>query len=105
MWVTLEAALCCRSAARRAQIGLADPIVVNRYLLLALFGGFQVLACLSDILLTIDFAADHVTSGSTDLLLGGCELAGIAALWLAFFPPAAYLDWVVGSKQSVGAAA
>jgi hypothetical protein len=99
-WVTLEAALCRRIAVRRAKIGLGDPIITNRYLLLALFGGFQVLACMSDILLGSELAANHGASGAADMLLGGCELAGIAAMWLAFFPPAAYLEWVVGSKQA-----
>ena len=74
---------------------------MNRYLLLALFGGFQVLACLSDILLAIDFAEKQAASGSADLLLGAFELAGIAALWLAFFPPAIYRNWVIGSNQLV----
>jgi hypothetical protein len=98
VWVTFEASLCRRNAVRRSRIGLADPIVMNRYLLLAIFGGFQALACLSDILLTVDFASDREVSGRADFLLGACELAGIVALWLAFFPPQAYLDWVGGSK-------
>jgi hypothetical protein len=104
-WLTLEAALCRRSAVRRAQIGLADPIVMNRYLLMVIFGGFQVLACFSDILLSIDFAANQAVSARADLLLGGSELAGIGALWLAFFPPEAYLDWVAGSKRTADEAA
>jgi hypothetical protein len=98
VWVTVEAALCHRSASRRAKVGLGDPVIMNRYLLFALFGGFQVLACLSDILLGIDFAVNQAASGSADLLLGASELAGIAALWLAFFPPSAYLKWVIGSN-------
>jgi hypothetical protein len=100
VWMTFEAVRCRRHMVRRARIGLADPIIMNRYLLLALFGGFQVLACLSDILLAIDMAAHQAVSAAADLFLGGSELAGIAALWLAFFPPDAYLDWVGGSKQT-----
>ncbi len=100
VWLMVEAVLCRRNAVRRAQIGLADPIIVNRYLLLVVFGGFQVLACLTDILMAIDFAATNAASGLADLLVGGSELAGIATLWLAFFPPKAYLDWVVGSRQT-----
>jgi hypothetical protein len=85
-------------------VGLGDAVVMNRYLLLALFGGFQVLACLSDILVASELAANQAASDRADLLLGGCELAGIAALWLAFFPPAAYLGWVAGSKQAAAEA-
>ena len=100
VWMTYEASLCRRDAMRRARIGLTDPGVANRYLLFALFGGFQVLACLSDILLATQFAADQTISTSADLILGSCELAGIAALWLAFFPPASYRSWVAGSTQT-----
>jgi hypothetical protein len=100
MWMTLEAMRCRLNAARRARIGRADPIVMNRYLLLALFGGFQVIACLSDILLTIEYLATQATSIAADLLLGGFELAGIAALWLVFFPPRVYLDRVEGSDRT-----
>jgi hypothetical protein len=100
LWMALESFLCRRSATRRGRIGLGDPIVANRYLLLTLFGGFQVLACLSDILMANDLAADQAASYAADLILGGFELAGIAALWLAFFPSTAYLAWVVGSHHT-----
>jgi hypothetical protein len=99
-WFLVEAALSYRVAARRSQIGLSDPIVVNRYLLLALFGALQTLACLSDLLVTIDVTADQSTSVWSDLLLGGSEIAGIALLWLAFFPPRGYLAWVGGSAPT-----
>jgi len=105
VWMALEAGHCRRNAVRRARIGLGDPIVMNRYLLLALFGGFQTVACLSDILLAAQFAANQEVTGTADLLLGGFELAGIAALWLAFFPPEAYLDWVGGSRRAADGAA
>ncbi|MBW2293628.1 MAG: hypothetical protein JRG89_04350 [Deltaproteobacteria bacterium] len=104
-WMALEAMLCRRGAMRRARIGLGNPIVANRYLLLAVFGAFQVLACMSDILLALDYASTQAVSGTSDLILGACELAGIAALWLAFFPSTAYLDWVAGSKQTANEAA
>jgi hypothetical protein len=105
VWMTIEAMRCRRDSVRRARIGLADPIVMNRYLLFAFFGGFQVLACLSDILLTIEYATNQAASESADLLLGSFELAGIAALWLTFFPPEKYLDWVNGSKRIADEAA
>jgi hypothetical protein len=104
VWMALEAFLCRRSAKRRVRVGLGDPIVTNRYLLLALFGGFQVFACLTDILLAIDYAAGQSVSEATDLILGGFELAGIAALWLAFFPPTAYQEWVAGPQRAAGEA-
>jgi hypothetical protein len=105
VWLMVEATLCRNSAVRRARIGLGDPVVTNRYLLLAVFGGFQVLACLSDILLGFDLSTAQGASGLADTLLGGCELAGIGVLWLAFFPPPAYLAWLSGSNQPADQAA
>jgi hypothetical protein len=104
-WMTAEAIGAQRVAARRSQIGLSDEVVVNRYQLLAIFGALQTLACATDILMTIDVAADRTASAVVDGLLGGLELAGIATLWLAFFPPAVYLAWVSGSSAAVPARA
>lgn len=97
VWMTAEAAGAHRVAAKRTKIGLSDRAVVNRYLLFGIFGALQTLACLSDILMAIDFATAGAASALADGLLGGLEVAGIATLWLAFFPPAAYLAWVSGS--------
>ena len=97
VWMTAEAVGAHRAAARRLKIGLSDRAVVNRYLLLGIFGALQTLACSSDILMAVDFATHGAASALADGLLGGLEVAGIATLWLAFFPPAAYLAWVSGS--------
>jgi hypothetical protein len=99
LWLTVEAALCRRTASKRARVGLGDPLISNRYLLIVAFGGFQVLACSSDILLAFDFSQNQAASETADLLLGAFELMGIAAMWLAFFPPAAYRDWIVGPNK------
>jgi hypothetical protein len=100
IWMTIEAVLCRRGAMLRAKIGLGEPVITNRYLLFALFGVFQVLACMSDILLQLDVASTQAISGTSDIILGACELAGIAALWLAFFPSASYLEWAAGSNRT-----
>lgn len=99
-WMTAEAMGAHRVAARRSGIGLCDPVVVNRYGLLAIFGALQTLACFTDILMAIDFATERSASVLADGLLGGLELVGIATLWLAFFPPAAYLAWVSGASTA-----
>lgn len=97
VWMTAEAVGAHRVAAKRTKIGLSDRVVVNRYLLFGIFGALQTLACFSDIFMAIDFATAGAASALADGLLGGLEIAGIATLWLAFFPPAAYLAWVSGS--------
>jgi hypothetical protein len=100
VWLAVEALLAYGIAAKRARIGLSEPLVANRYLLFGIFGVLQVLACLSDIPLAAEMAADHAASPVTDAVLGSMELASIASLWIAFFPPSAYLKWVTGSTPA-----
>ena len=93
-WMCWEALLCQRGAKKRARIGLCPPIVANRYLLLALFGGFQVLACFADLYWAHDKEGGETVSMVSDALLGGAEIASVTLLWLAFFPPRIYQNWI-----------
>lgn len=94
LWLAWEALLYRRSAKKRARIGLCLPIVANRYLLIGLFGVLQVLACAADLSLANDLDEAQTVSRITDVLLGGAEIASVAVLWLAFFPPRDYVDWI-----------
>ena len=93
-WMCLEAMLSRRGAQKRVRLGLCEPIVANRYLLLALFGSFQFLACLADLLFAADISGSQAVSMISDALLGGSEIASVAVLWLAFFPPPFYTNWI-----------
>ena len=94
VWMCLEATRYRRSAMKRVRIGVCPPEVANRYLLLTLFGGFQVLACLADLYWAHDRNVSKSISMVSDALLGGTEIASVALLWLAFFPPLFYTNWV-----------
>ena len=100
IWVTIEAFVCYAGANRRVRVGLCDPIVANRYLLFGWFGVFQTFACITDILVTLDYTANQTLSGGLDGLLGAMEMAGIVMLSLAFFPPAFYQRWIVAPAAS-----
>jgi hypothetical protein len=93
-WICAEALHARRGALKRARIGLCPPIVANRYLLLALFGAFQVIACLGDLSLANDLGERQVASQVSDLLVGGAEIASIATLGVALLPPYWYRDWI-----------
>jgi hypothetical protein len=97
IWLTFEAFHAYARAKKRLRIGLCEGAVVNRYLLWGCFGAFQVLACAGVIIVALDSITDNVVSGWSDILLTGTEMASIGALWLAFFPPAAYLSWLTDS--------
>jgi hypothetical protein len=93
-WMCWEALLSRQGARKRVRLGLCEPIVANRYLLLALFGGFQFLACLADLSIAADISGSQAVSLISDALLGGSEIASVAVLWLAFFPPRFYTNWI-----------
>jgi hypothetical protein len=101
VWMSIEAFLAYRSAKRRAQIGLCDPTVANRYLLFGWFGAFQAFASGSDIPEAMQYSIDGTVSSEIDLLLGTLVMIRTAILFLAFFPPAAYLSWITGAQKNV----
>jgi hypothetical protein len=104
VWMCGEATLCRISAQKRARLDLVQPIVVNRYLLLALFGAFEVLACLSDLSFAYDISSTQSISVASNVLLGSTEIASVAVLWLAFFPPTFYASWIA-RRAAIPAAA
>jgi hypothetical protein len=93
-WMCVEAMLSRQGARKRVRLGLCEPIVANRYLLLAFFGGFQFFACLADLSFAADISGNQAISMISDVLLGSSEIASVAVLWLAFFPPPFYANWI-----------
>ena len=94
VWLCGEAMLSHLGARRRARLGLCTPVVANRYLLLALFGGFQILACLADLSYAADLTNSETASLVSEVMLGSTEIVSVAVLWLAFFPPGFYENWI-----------
>jgi hypothetical protein len=94
VWMCVEALLSRHGAQKRVRIGLCAPVVANRYLLLALFGGFQVVACLADLSFAADLDGGQTASLFSGALLGGTEIISVMVLWFAFFPPPFYTNWI-----------
>lgn len=96
MWLFTECLLHHRLLVRRLRIGLADPVVANRFLLFAVWSG--VLALLPGVML---MAATLVTSEAGDtrspffaLLVRITGFGIYGAIWLSFLPPRAYTRWL-----------
>lgn len=90
-WTAAEGLLQHRMAMRRLALGLADPVVANRFLLWGLFGVMATginAASLTGVLLDRDPASSLVIL----LPMGVLGAAASGAMYLAFFPPA----WYVG---------
>ncbi len=94
-WGCLEALLYYRDARKRAALGLADPVVANKFALWGIYSGsYGVVQLLFIIALA---SPDGYTGlGSLDIFL---TLIGIMSLWIAFFPPRFYQAWLRGSSS------
>jgi hypothetical protein len=93
-WMCCEGFISHAAAKKRVRIRLCDPIVANRYLLFACFGFCQVAACAADLIWAYGNSTEGIVSSIAIGLLGGTEIASVAALWLAFFPPLVYRRWI-----------
>ncbi len=95
LWTSVESFRYHRMLMRRHALGLADPVVCNRVLLWALSG----LAGTLMILAVIGFFLNDVVvvrSSPAITVISGMGSVMALCWYLAFLPPAAYLDWVRG---------
>lgn len=90
-WATVESGLQWTAARRRLRLGLADPAVVNRYLLWMVgIGSVTLLWCHSAWQMARGAVGPSaVTASYTVIAVLGMICA--VSLWLAFFPPVAWL--------------
>lgn len=104
LWGLVESVLYHARMRRRRALGLADPVVTNRFLLFAIWNG--ALFALMAVTIGLRAWAEVATEGgildagdptARSLLLGvriavlGLGGAAAISLWLSFFPPAAWL--------------
>ena len=95
VWVAAASLVAHVNACRRAQIGLSDALISNRYLLFACFGLLQLATVALLIPMYISYEIEN--GGFSDLmdsLMDSLERLTIAMIWLVFFPPRIYLAWI-----------
>jgi len=99
LWSAIEGFVHHRSAKRRLAIGLADPVVVNRFLLWGFFGVAATAINVSSFIGNA-IGVDPSTSPLVLVPMGVLGFAASVAMYLAFLPPAAYLARVRASFAS-----
>jgi hypothetical protein len=90
-WLVFEGAAYYRSMKRRLALGLADPVVTNRFLLWSFSGAFTIVMLLTSVPPFFLNPRENVLVITADLMIF-C-LAGICIstlYFLTFFPPMAY---------------
>jgi hypothetical protein len=100
VWGAIEAALYHRKLRRRLRLGLADPLVADRFRLWSIGLGAMSLLMASTILAPA-VGVDPAAPGWV-LLESLAGLVGAVALWLAFFPSRAYRASVARRAQPAG---
>ena len=91
-WGALESLRYWRMLGRRQALGLADPVLVDRFRLFAVAMGFGLLANLGAIALQI--AGIELVGTAIGTVVVSPALVAAIALWLAFLPPRTYLERV-----------
>ncbi len=105
IWMCGEGFVAHSAAQKRVRMGLCEPVVANRYLLFAYFGGCQIAACAADLLWALENSRESASSAFANGLLSATEIASVAALWLVFFPPLAYRRWIKHRAELLSAPA
>jgi len=96
-WMGTEGLYQYRKTRRRQRLDLCEPSVCHRFLLWGLAGSLWLLLELLVVFQEIDYDLTGQWSTAPDLLAGVLEIVPIVLVWLAFFPPAFYRNWIEGT--------
>jgi hypothetical protein len=92
LWGSVEALHYYAAMRRRLALGLANPVVTNRFLLWGIAMTAGVIVTLTSVFMTL---SGMIGPDSWPyLIIGIFSFVSPAAQWLAFFPPRAYCEWV-----------
>jgi hypothetical protein len=92
-WIGVEAWLQLGMARRRQALGLADPVVANRFLLWMLFSASTLGMNLANSCALVA-GVSSVESAPVQAAMALLGLCASACMYLAFLPPAAYRRWL-----------
>ncbi|MBW2314148.1 MAG: hypothetical protein JRH10_08155 [Deltaproteobacteria bacterium] len=103
LWLAVEAFSYYGLMKRRIQLGMADPVVANRFRLWGLAGCFVVLIqCTSVPPLFLDPVKDVAPLGIDLVAFSLCGVIVSVLYWLTFFPPEGY-QRAVRARAEAGA--
>jgi hypothetical protein len=93
-WAGVEAFIQYATARRRRKHGLCDPVVCNRLLLWGIYGAVSVIASLLILPMYVHYERTGEFAAIWDRLVGAAEISAIATIWVVFFAPAFYRNWI-----------
>jgi len=99
IWLAAESLRTYSRSRRQVRIGLADPLVTNRLLLIGLYGLLATITYPTYLWMYIIYERYGTWSDSISTCVGIIELISLAALWISFSAPGFYRRWI-GDTQS-----
>jgi len=98
-WLAVESLHAYSLSRRRVRIGLGDPIVSNRFLLIGLYGALA--SCTYPIFLWmyIMYERNGTWSDPLSVFARIIEIVSLVTLWVSFAAPAFYQRWVGNAQQ------
>jgi len=90
IWIGVEGLNHYGTTRQRVRLGFCEPIVCHRFLLWGIAGVFWTLLDFVIVVQYVEFWVTQSWSATLDNLVGFCEVAALAMIWLAYFAPARY---------------
>jgi hypothetical protein len=103
LWCALEAGSHYLKMRRRIPLGLADPVVANRVLLWSCYGAANAVSQATYMMAIAIAGAEGVYPYVLDGIMSTATSIGSILIWLAFFPPLAYLRFLSRKYESEAA--
>jgi hypothetical protein len=103
IWFGIEGFLQYSGARKRAKLGLCDRMTCNQFLLWALAGFFMIGSNVAVFLQYFEYEREAQFSGAMDAFVGLFEIFTIGVIWVVFFPPAFYRNWLADPPPSIDA--
>jgi hypothetical protein len=97
LWGAGEALRWWRLMRRRLALGLADPLVANRFLMWGIGAGAAGVGSLVGVVAQVATGVSMREIGWVTVSSSAHGMLAAVAIWLAFVPPAAYRRWIAGA--------
>jgi hypothetical protein len=105
LWGAGEALRWWRLMRRRLALGLADPVVTNRFLMWGIGAGAAGVGSLVGVVAQVATGVSMREIGWVTASSSAHGMVAAIAIWLAFVPPAAYRRWIAGEAAPATGAA
>jgi Kef-type K+ transport system membrane component KefB len=94
IWFAVESLRAYSRSRRKLRIGLADPIVTNRFLLIGFYGTLASITYPVYLWMYVIYERHGTWSDPLSVFSGTVEVISLVALWTSFAAPAFYRRWV-----------